>query len=135
MQGAVIVLDNNTGAILAVAGGFSYPLSQLNRATQAQRQPGSTFKPFTYLAALRKGLQPNTMVRDQPITLPPIGGSVLNYPSIITDPADKDYWTPKNYDGGSVWRPHAASRAGKLAKPRHCAICSMAASKAPRAKV
>ena len=64
VQGAVVVLDNTTGAILAVAGGFSYPLSQLNRATQSQRQPGSTFKPFTYLAALRKGLQPNTLVRD-----------------------------------------------------------------------
>ena len=74
VQGAVVVLDNTTGAILAVAGGFSYPLSQLNRATQSQRQPGSTFKPFTYLAALRKGLQPNTLVRDMPITLPPIGG-------------------------------------------------------------
>jgi penicillin-binding protein 1A len=103
VQGAMIVLDNATGAILAVAGGFSYPLSQLNRATQAQRQPGSTFKPFTYLAALHKGLQPNTMVRDQEITLPPIGGSVLNYPSIITDPyaQNKDYWTPRNYGGGS----------------------------------
>ena len=103
VQGAIVVLDNTTGAILAVAGGFSYPLSQLNRATQAQRQPGSTFKPFTYLAALRKGLQPNTAVRDQEITLPPIGGSVLDYPSIITDPylQNKDYWSPRNYGGGS----------------------------------
>src|SRR6516165_8343441 len=103
VQGAIVVLDNTSGAILAVAGGFSYPLSQLNRATQAQRQPGSTFKPFTYLAALRKGLQPNTAVRDQEITLPPIGGSVLDYPSIITDPylQNKDYWSPKNYGGGS----------------------------------
>jgi penicillin-binding protein 1A len=104
VQGAVVVLDNASGAVLAVSGGFSYPLSQLNRATQAQRQPGSTFKPFTYLAALRKGLQPNTMVRDQQITLPPINGSVLSYPSIITDPyvREKDYWTPKNYGGGSA---------------------------------
>src|SRR5215471_9243843 len=103
VQGAIVVLDNTTGAILAVAGGFSYPLSQLNRATQAQRQPGSTFKPFTFLAALRKGLQPNTAVRDQEITLPPIGGSVLDYPSIITDPygQNKDYWSPRNYGGGS----------------------------------
>jgi membrane carboxypeptidase/penicillin-binding protein len=103
VQGAIVVLDNATGAILAVAGGFSYPLSQLNRATQSVRQPGSTFKPFTYLAALRKGLQPNTMVRDQEITLPPINGSVLNTPNIIADPflQNKDYWTPKNYGGGS----------------------------------
>ena len=103
VQGAVVVLDNASGAILAVAGGFSYPLSQLNRATHAVRQPGSTFKPFTYLAALHRGLQPNTMVRDQEITLPPINGSVLGSPSIITDPflQNRDYWSPKNYGGGS----------------------------------
>ena len=56
------MLENKTGRILAMAGGFSYPLSQLNRATQAHRQPGSTLKPLTYLAALHKGLQPNTLV-------------------------------------------------------------------------
>ena len=100
VQGAAVVLDNNTGAILAVAGSFSYPLSQLNRATQAQRQPGSTLKPFTYLAALRKGLQPNTMVRDQPVTLPPITSSGYSQPSIMYDPYEKDAWTPKNYSGG-----------------------------------
>ena len=55
VQGAALVLENKTGRILAMAGGFSYPLSQLNRATQAQRQPGSAFKPLTYLAALHKG--------------------------------------------------------------------------------
>jgi membrane carboxypeptidase/penicillin-binding protein len=69
VQGAAIILDNKTGGILAMAGGFSYPLSQLNRTTQSQRQPGSSLKPFTYLAALRQGLQPNTLVRDQRSTL------------------------------------------------------------------
>src|SRR4029077_3846716 len=72
-------------------GGFSYPLSQLNRTTQSQRQPGSALKPLTYLAALQNGLQPNTMVRDQEITLPPIGGGFAR---------EQDYWTPKNYDRG-----------------------------------
>ncbi|MGZ5829947.1 MAG: penicillin-binding protein 1A, partial [Xanthobacteraceae bacterium] len=106
VQGAAIVLDNNTGAILAVAGGYSYPLSQLNRATQSQRQPGSTLKPFSYLAALRKGIQPNTIVRDAPITLPPIyNGPTANSSaaarlSIMADPTDKDFWSPKNYAGG-----------------------------------
>jgi membrane carboxypeptidase/penicillin-binding protein len=75
-----------------MAGGFSYPLSQLNRATQAQRQPGSAFKPLTYLAALAKGLQPNTLVWDTPVTLPPVAGGA--------NARAKDYWTPKNYDGG-----------------------------------
>src|SRR5262249_61167306 len=74
VQGTVIVLENNTGRILAMSGGFSYPLSQLNRATQAVRQPGSAIKPLSYLAALGKGLQPNTLISDDSITLPPIGG-------------------------------------------------------------
>jgi penicillin-binding protein 1A len=92
VQGAVVVLENKTGRILAMTGGFSYPLSQLNRATQAVRQPGSAIKPLSYLAALGKGLQPNTLISDDPITLPPIGGGRRR---------ERDYWTPKNYDGGS----------------------------------
>lgn len=93
VQGGVVVLENKTGRILAMAGGFSYPLSQLNRTTQTRRQPGSSLKPFTYLAALHKGLQPNTLVRDQPITLPPIDNT--------SSMRESDYWTPKNYSGGS----------------------------------
>ena len=92
VQGAVVVLENKTGRILAMSGGFSYPLSQLNRATQAVRQPGSAIKPLSYLAALGNGLQPNTLVSDDAITLPPIGGGGRG--------REKDYWTPKNYDGG-----------------------------------
>ncbi|MBP1179464.1 penicillin-binding protein 1A [Methylobacterium sp. PvR107] len=87
VQGAALVLENQTGRILAMAGGFSYPLSQLNRVTQTVRQPGSTLKPLTYLAALNAGLQPNTLVMDSPVTLPPIGGA-------------GDSWSPKNYEGG-----------------------------------
>jgi penicillin-binding protein 1A len=92
VQGAAIVLENKTGKILAMTGGFSYPLSQLNRTTQAQRQPGSTIKPLTYLAALQTGLQPTVLVPDEPITLPPIGGAARAQ--------EKDYWSPKNYEGG-----------------------------------
>ncbi len=91
VQGAVVVLENKSGRVLAMAGGFSYPLSQLNRATQSARQPGSAIKPLSYLAALGKGLQPNTLVNDEEITLPPIGGRGREH----------DYWTPKNYDGSS----------------------------------
>jgi membrane carboxypeptidase/penicillin-binding protein len=87
VQGAAVVLENATGRILAMTGGFSYPLSQLNRVTQAQRQPGSAIKPLSYLAALENGLQPNTLIRDEPITFPPIGGH-------------GDDWSPKNYEGG-----------------------------------
>jgi membrane carboxypeptidase/penicillin-binding protein len=91
VQGTVVVLENKTGRILAMAGGFSYPLSQLNRATQSVRQPGSAIKPLSYLAALGRGLQPNTLITDEPITLPPIGTGRAR---------EQDYWTPKNYDGG-----------------------------------
>jgi len=91
VQGAAVVLENKTGRILAMSGGFSYPLSQLNRATQAHRQPGSAIKPLTYLAALAKGLQPNTLVWDAPVTLPPVSGE--------ENARASDYWTPKNYDG------------------------------------
>jgi penicillin-binding protein 1A len=56
------------------------------------RQPGSAIKPLSYLAALGRGLQPNTLVLDQPITLPPVGGGRAR---------EQDYWTPRNYDGGS----------------------------------
>src|SRR6185503_16432509 len=75
VQGAALVLENKTGRVLAMAGGFSYPLSQLNRVAQAARQPGSALKPLIFLAALNRGLQPNTTVLDAPITLPPIGVS------------------------------------------------------------
>ena len=93
VQGAAIVLENKTGRILAMVGGFSYPLSQLNRVTQAKRQPGSSIKPLTYLAALHNGLQPDTLVLDAPVTLPPISGTGRR--------ASGQYWTPKNYEGGA----------------------------------
>lgn len=92
VQGAALILENKTGRVLAMAGGFSHALSQLNRTSQTRRQPGSAFKPFSYLAALHKGLQPNTLLRDEPITLPPIGDGYVR---------EQDYWSPKNYDGSS----------------------------------
>jgi 1A family penicillin-binding protein len=92
VQASAVVLENQTGRILAMVGGFSFPQSQLNRATQTRRQPGSSFKPMTYLAALSAGLQPNTLIQDGPITLPPIGDSRYS--------TEKDWWSPKNYDGG-----------------------------------
>jgi membrane peptidoglycan carboxypeptidase len=93
VQGVAVVLENRTGRVLAMAGSFSYPLSQLNRVTQSRRQPGSSFKPMTYLTALNSGLQPNTLIDDAPITYPPIGGGTR-----YSRP--EDYWSPRNYDGG-----------------------------------
>src|SRR6185437_9026684 len=110
VQGATLVLENKTGRILAMAGSFSYPLSQLNRTSQTQRQPGSAIKPVTYLAALQKWMQPNTLVLDDPITLPPIGSGASRSDIIIareynSNARDEDYWTPKNADGsmGSLY--------------------------------
>ncbi|MBZ7926925.1 penicillin-binding protein 1A [Ensifer adhaerens] len=84
VQGALVSMDPNTGRVLAVAGGFSYAQSEFNRATQAYRQPGSSFKPFVYAAALDNGYAPTTLVMDAPIAL--------------SDGAGRT-WKPKNYDG------------------------------------
>jgi penicillin-binding protein 1A len=67
--GAVVALDPHTGRVLAMSGGFSYEESQFNRATQALRQPGSSFKPFVYYAALQYGFTPSTLVLDAPIVI------------------------------------------------------------------
>jgi penicillin-binding protein 1A len=108
VQGAALVLENKTGRILAMTGGFSFPQSQLNRAVQSVRQPGSTMKPVTYLAALRNGLQPNTLVMDSPIMLPPIGTD-LRYAR------PKDYWAPKGGSGGAVTLRRALEDSRNLA--------------------
>ena len=67
VQGAFVAMDVNTGRVLAMQGGFSYQSSVFNRATQAKRQPGSSFKPFVYAAALDSGYSPATIVVDAPI--------------------------------------------------------------------
>jgi penicillin-binding protein 1A len=77
-QAAAVVI-NDKGGLLAVVGGRAYTESQFNRATRAKRQPGSTFKPFVYLAALENGLSPNSIISDDPIT--------------VGD------WSPKNFSG------------------------------------
>ena len=105
VQGAAVALENKTGKILAMTGGFSYPLSQLNRATQSWRQPGSALKPVTYLAALKAGMRPTSPVMDTAITLAPITGN-------------KDYWSPKNYSGrgsGQITLQQGLERSRNLA--------------------
>ncbi len=66
VEGAIVALDPHTGRVFAMNGGFSAKISQFNRATQANRQPGSAFKPFVYLAALDKGFTPASLVLDAP---------------------------------------------------------------------
>ena len=83
VEGGFMAMDVNTGRVISMQGGFSYQSSVFNRATQAQRQPGSSFKPFVYAAALDSGLTPATIIVDEPIT--------LNTPQGL--------WTPKNASG------------------------------------
>lgn len=68
VQGGIVVMAPQTGRVLAMTGGFSHDISVYNRATQAMRQPGSSFKPFVYLAALEQGFLPNSLILDAPVS-------------------------------------------------------------------
>ena len=69
VQGGLVAMDPHTGRVLAMVGGFSYAQSEFNRATQAMRQPGSSFKPFVYAAALDNGYTPASVIIDAPIEI------------------------------------------------------------------
>ena len=69
INGGIVVMDPHTGRVLAMAGGFSFKLSEFNRATQAKRQPGSAFKPIVYAAALENGFNPSSIVLDAPLVM------------------------------------------------------------------
>jgi len=86
VEGAFVAIDTRTGAIRALVGGFDFGKSKFNHATQAWRQPGSSFKPFIYSAALEKGFTAQTIVNDAPLFFD--AGTTGSQP-----------WEPKNYDG------------------------------------
>lgn len=90
VSGGMVVMDPWTGRVLAMAGGFSFDQSQFNRATQAWRQPGSSFKPLVYSAALDNGYTPSTVVIDAPIEIAQGNGQV---------------WRPENYSTGKYYGP------------------------------
>ncbi|HEX9584711.1 MAG TPA: penicillin-binding protein 1A [Gammaproteobacteria bacterium] len=85
VEGAFVSVDPNDGAILALSGGFDFYRSKFNRATQAERQPGSSFKPFIYSAAMEYGFTPASMVNDAPV--------------VFNDPGIEAVWRPENYSG------------------------------------
>jgi penicillin-binding protein 1A len=86
VEAAFVSMNTETGAILSLVGGFDFRRNQFNHVTQAQRQPGSSFKPFVYAAAIEKGFSPSTMVNDAPLSI----GSMET---------GSQAWEPKNYDG------------------------------------
>lgn len=83
-EGAIVALDPVDGAVVALSGGFDFNLSKFNRATQAQRQPGSSFKPYIYTAALADGMTAATMINDAPV--------------VVADQQLEDVWRPENYE-------------------------------------
>lgn len=86
VEGGVVALDPRSGAIRALVGGFDYGKSKFNHVTQAWRQPGSSFKPFVYSAALEKGFTASTIVNDAPLFF-------------AAEETGSQPWEPKNYDG------------------------------------
>jgi penicillin-binding protein 1A len=97
VSGAMVVMDPWTGRVLAMVGGFSFDQSQFNRATQAYRQPGSSFKPLVYSAALDNGYTPSTVVVDAPIEIDQGQGAGV--------------WRPENYSTGRYFGPQTLRNA------------------------
>ncbi len=83
INGAMVVLDPHNGRVLAMSGGYSYGGTEFNRATQAKRQPGSSFKPFVYLTGLENGFTPSTIILDAPVEM--------------SQGAGQEAWKPQNY--------------------------------------
>jgi penicillin-binding protein 1A len=100
VSGAMVVMDPWTGRVLAMVGGFSFDQSQFNRATQAYRQPGSSFKPIVYSAALDNGYTPSTQVVDAPIEIDQGQGAGV--------------WRPENFSSGKYNGPTTLRNALRL---------------------
>ena len=86
VEAAFVVVNPNNGAVRALVGGFDFNRNKFNHVTQAQRQPGSSFKPFIYSSSLEKGFTPSTLINDAPIF-------------IDSSTTGGQAWAPKNYDG------------------------------------
>jgi penicillin-binding protein 1A len=108
VEAAFVAADTRDGSVRALVGGFDFNLNKFNHVTQAWRQPGSSFKPFVYSAALERGFMPSTLINDAPI---------------VVDPAEtgNQLWEPKNYDGkfdGPLRMRQALARSKNLVSVR-----------------
>ncbi|BAT71731.1 penicillin-binding protein 1A [Thermosulfidibacter takaii ABI70S6] len=109
VNGAVLSIDLNSMGVIAMVGGYDFSISKFNRAYQAKRQPGSSFKPVVYTAAIESGFTPFTIVLDAPVVYP--------FPKSLVEGenATDKYWVPKNYEGDflgpiPLWKALALSR-------------------------
>ena len=91
VSGGIVAMDPHTGRVLSVAGGFSFDMSQFDRAVQARRQPGSAFKPLVYAAALDNGYKPTSIILDAPIE--------------VEQGPGKEIWKPENYNKDKSYGP------------------------------
>jgi len=96
VQGAFVAVDPHDGAVVAMSGGFDYHASKFNRVTQARRQPGSSFKPFIYSAALEAGFTPASIMLDAPV--------VFETPASEDGTVEEEDWRPRN-DSGRFYGP------------------------------
>jgi penicillin-binding protein 1A len=103
VEGALVAIDNRTGQIKAMVGGWSFSRSKFNRAVQAYRQLGSTFKPFVYTAAIDRGFTPTSILVDTPVSYQAGNGQV---------------WSPQNYDHKFEGRSRSAGRSRSRAISR-----------------
>ncbi len=90
LEGALLAIENRTGRILAMVGGYSFDRSKFNRATQASRQVGSAFKPFVYTAAIDRGYTPVSLIVDAPVAFP----AGPNQPPYSPQNYDHEFWGP-----------------------------------------
>ncbi len=120
VEASLVSMDPQTGAITALVGGFDFNRNKYNHVTQAKRQPGSTFKPFIYSAALEKGITPATIVNDAPIHF-----------SALETGSGMD-WDPQNYDSG--FDGHVRLRNGLAKSKNLVAIRVLKAIGAPYAQ-
>ena len=104
IQSALLTMEVGTGHVLAMMGGYDFIGSQFNRAVQAQRQPGSSFKPIIYAAAVESGMKPTSIVNDRPIT------------KVMRGPRGAEIWRPTNYDGKYLGSHHVTHGPHPLAQ-------------------